>query len=230
MDTPAACTVDHCTAPRCTNQLRDHEAGQYLCLPCVRAIRSWLAELPAQMIVLREGSMHRETIGVPIRSSRATPPIPPREDTLNLTGPCAPGHVTDPHGDQEGPVPIAGTLGAWCRLILEESPNAAAPAAWTELGLADWLADRLRWCARQPWSGEMRGELWDMISLVRHITRVRPQKRPVSRPCPRCGLLLLTKEDHDLYVRCGNQACEAVYTEAELNDDAVQRAAQAAAA
>ena len=225
MDT--ADDTPRCTS--CTRQLRDHETGQYLCLPCVRTIRAWLSELPAQMTVLR-GSMQRETVGVPVRSSRATPPIPPREDTLNLTGPCAPGHVTDPHGDQEGPVPIVGTLGAWARLILEESPNAPAPAAWTELGLADWLADRLGWCARQPWSGEMRGELWDMISLVRHITRVRPQKRPVPRPCPRCGLLLLTKEDHDLYVRCGNQACEAVYTEAELNADAVQRAAQAAAA
>ena len=60
-------------------------------------------------------------------------------------------------------------------------------------------------------------------------TRCRPQKRPVTRPCPKCACLTLTKKDHDLYIRCGNETCEAVFTEAELNDDAARRAHTAAA-
>lgn len=214
-----------CLATRCTRELRDHEADQYLCMPCVRTIRGWLAELHYQLIVLREGSMHREVTGSRTRSGTRSAPMAPREDTLNLAGPAAPGDVRDEHGDQCGPIPIIGVLGSWSRIILEENPNAPQPDRWTEDVLADWLGQRLGWAARQSWVGEMCGELGDMIHAVRRITKVRPQKRPISRPCPRCSCLTLTKEDHDLYVRCGNETCEAVYTEAELNDDAQRRAA-----
>jgi hypothetical protein len=221
---PPACIAEHCT-----NQLRDHEQAQWICTACIRDIRRWLAELPNQMIVLR-ASMHREITGSPVRGgTQASAPIPPREDTLNLTGPASPGDVHDPHGDQEGPLPITATLGAWVCIILEESPNAPAPTTWTAEALALWIDAHLPFAARRQWAGELRGELWDMISLVRRITKVRPQKRPVTRPCPKCSCLTLTKEDHDLYVRCGNQVCEAVFTEAELNDDAQRRAEQAAA-
>jgi len=225
VNTAAPC----CTAERCTNQLRDHEAGQYLCTPCVRDIRQWLAELPNQMIVLR-ASMHREITGSPVRGgTKSSPPMPPREDTLNLLGPAAPGNVCDPHMDQEGALPLTATLGAWVCLILEESPNAPAPAVWTAEALALWLDGHLGWAVQQKWACELRAELWDMISAVRRITRCRPQKRPVTRPCPKCACLTLTKKDHDLYVRCGNETCEAVFTEAELNDDAARRAHTAAA-
>jgi hypothetical protein len=218
----------YCIAEHCTRQLREHEAGQYLCTPCVRDIRQWLAELPAQMIVLR-ASMHRETTGSPVRGGTKTPPLPGRLDTLNLLGPAAPGDVHDQHGDQHGPLPIGAVLGAWVRLIGEEL-RIDPPLPATEEALAAWLDQRLSWTARQPFAGELRGELWSMICAVRGITGVTPQTRPVRRPCPRCESMTLTKKDHDLYVRCGNVDCQAVYTQQELCDDAAQRAQQVAAA
>jgi hypothetical protein len=220
MDTDAAPPC--CTAEHCTRELRDHEAGQWICTPCIRTIRAWLTELPTQMIVLR-GSMQRETIGSPVRSGTRTPPLPGRLDTLNLIGPSAPGDVTDPHGDQHGPLPVTAVLGAWVRIICEER-RLDPPLPATEEALAHWLDQRLSWAARQPWCGELRGELWDMIRAVRGITRARPARRPVRRPCPRCLSLELTETDHQPYIECGQ--CEALWTQAELEADAEQRAAE----
>lgn len=218
-----------CIAARCTRDLRqpELEADQYLCLPCVRTMRNWLAELPNQMLVLR-ASTQREITGSPTRGGTKTPPLPGRLDTLNLCGPCAPGNVHDPYGDQEGPLPVAAVLGSWVRLCCEEL-RLDPPLPATEEALASWLDERLSWVVRQPFAAEAHQELGDMIRAVRGITRVRPARRPVPRPCPRCSCLTLTKEDHDLYVRCGNETCEAVYTEQELNDDAQRRAHSAAA-
>lgn len=214
MDTPA-CITEHCT-----RLLRQPEldAGQWICLPCIRTMRSWLAELPAQLIVLR-ASTQRESAGSPVRSGTRTPPLPGREDVLNLLGPSAAGNVHDPYGDQCGPLPIAATLGAWVRLIGEEL-RIDPPLPATEEGLASWLAQRLTWAAGQLWVGELHAELKSLIRMVRNSTRVRPGTRPVSRPCPRCQCLTLSRRDHDLYIRCGNQACEAIFLESELNEDA----------
>lgn len=229
MDTDAAPQSWPCAATTCQRELRqpELEAAQYLCTPCVGDMRRWLNEIPNQLVVLG-GSTQREITGSPVRGGTRTPPTPGRLDTLNITGPSAPGDIHDEHGDQHGPLPIGAVLGAWARIVIEER-RLNGPDRWTELRLATWLSPHLDWAALQPWAGCMRDELFGMISVVRGITRLRPQKRPVTRPCPRpqCATLALTQTDGDQYIRCG--ACGYSFTQQELNDDAARRAQGAAA-
>ncbi|NUL14488.1 hypothetical protein [Streptomyces lunaelactis] len=217
-----------CAATTCTRELRQHEleTGQQLCDPCLNDMRRWLSELPNQLVVL-VASAQRETTGNPTRGGTRTPPLPGRLDTLNLLGPAAPGTVHDPYGDQHGDAPIASILGAWVRIVIEER-RLNGPKTWTIPTLAAWLAPHLDWAATQQWAGELRDELWSMTRAIRGITRIRPQTRPISRPCPRelCASLALTETDGDQYIRCG--ACGYSYTQQELNDDAARRAATAA--
>ncbi|MFJ8583658.1 hypothetical protein ACIRD2_03220 [Streptomyces sp. NPDC093595] len=212
-----------CAAGTCARELRPHELDtrQLLCDPCIRGITGWLRELPNQMIVLA-ASVQRETTGAPTRSGSRTAPLPGRLDTLNLIGPAAPGTVQDPHGDQHGDLPVAATLGAWVRLVIEER-HLNGPDRWSPADLATWLAPHTGWAALQAWAGEYRDELWATIRAVRGITRVQPRTLPVSRPCPRCDELLLTHTDWDQYTRCSG--CGSSYTPSELNDDAARRAA-----
>ncbi|MFD7996861.1 hypothetical protein [Streptomyces mexicanus] len=205
-----------CTATSCHRTLRDWElAGQQtICTPCVSAIRAWLHEIPNQLIVLG-GSLQRETTGTVGGRGTRTAPLPGREDVLNLIGPAAWSDVHDPHGDQHGPLPIVGVLGAWVRIVCEErrwnGPDQPTPDA-----LALWLGrDRvLDWACRQPWAGEMRDELWSLIRTIRGTTRVRPQRRPIPQPCPRCDSLTLTETDWETYIDCGT--CESRFTRAEI--------------
>lgn len=212
-----------CTALTCTHTLRPHETdtGQQLCGPCVHAIRRWLASIPATMVVLA-ASTQRETAGAPTRSGSRTAPLPGRADTLNITGPWAIDTVHDEHGDQCGPLPIAAVLHGWVRLVAEER-HLRGPAAVTETALAAYLDAHLDWAANQPWAGEMHDELRQMMGRIWAITSTRPLTRAVTRPCPRCDGLTLTRTDGDLYVRCGE--CLGCWTETELGADAVARAA-----
>ena len=214
-----------CAAATCSHALRDHElaAGQILCTPCVDAIRAWLYELPLQITVL-EGSRQRETVGSQTggRSSHATAPLPGRDDVLNLLGPAAWNDwVYDPYEetaeDHHGAVPIAGVLIPWVRLIAEQR-RWNPPATLTPRALADWLATPrlLGWAARQLWAGAMRDELYGMMRTIRSTTRVRPQRRPVTQPCPRCDGLTLVETDHQLYIVCTSLTCERRFTRDEL--------------
>lgn len=205
-----------CAAETCDRTLRDHELDgfQTICTPCVSGIRTWLHEIPNQIIVL-EASRQRETVGAVGGRGTPTPPLPGRGDVLNLLGPAAWTTVQDEHGDQHGPIPIVGVLGAWVRIICEErrwnGPDAVTPQA-----LALWLAAHrpLDWACRRPWAGEMRDELWALTRTIRGVTRLRPQRRPVAQPCPRCDSLTLTETDHEVYVDCGT--CESRFTREEL--------------
>lgn len=212
-----------CAATTCTRALRDTElgAGQTLCTPCVRHIAGWLRELPLQITVL-EGSRQRETTstGSGGRTVHRTAPLPGRGDVLNLLGPAAwSDGIRDPHGDatadQHGPLPIAGVLIHWVRLITEERrwnpPLSLAPDH-----LAAWLAHTrpLDWASRRPWAGVMRDELHELMRTVRNTTALRPRRRAVAQPCPRCDALTLVETDHQLYTECGT--CESMYTREEL--------------
>ncbi|MFB7162303.1 hypothetical protein [Streptomyces sp. NPDC056242] len=216
-----------CAASTCSRELRDHElAGeQYLCSPCVSAIRTWMHEIPLQMIVLG-GSRQRETTGTAGgRGGTRTPPLPGRDDVLNLVGPAAWTTVPDPDGDSEGPTPIVGTLGDWMRIICEErrwnGPDETTPEA-----LALWLAAprRLDWACRRPWAGDMRDELYSLMRTIRGITRLRPQRRPIPQPCPRCDSLTLTETDHQQYIDCST--CDSLFTRSDLALGAVATAAR----
>ena len=215
MTAPAACIAEHCT-----RELRDHElaARQLLCDPCVHQIRRWLGAIPNLMIVLRRGSTQRErTSDTGGRGGTKEAPLPGRDATMNLTGPASIGDVRDIYGDQHGSRPLVGTLGDWVRIVLEER-RVDGPDRWTEEALSGFLASQLGWCSQQPWAGEMRGELWNMICAGLRIAGVTIQTRAVPRPCPRCCELSLQKTDHDWYNRCSK--CGNSYTDDELYADA----------
>lgn len=224
MDTPA------CTAEHCTRQLRpwELEARMVICSPCLGQMRTWLEQIPAALIVLRDGSMQRERTGAGGRVGTRTAPLPCREEVLNLIGPAASMDVHDPHGDQCGVRPLIGTLSDWVRVVLEER-LVDGPDAWTETALAAWLQRQLGWVSQQGWACETHRELRDLVWQIRGIARIDIRTRPVPRPCPndKCGQLLLTQTDGDQYTRCGG--CLGVFTQQELNDDAARRAETAAA-
>ncbi|MEU4172128.1 hypothetical protein AB0F46_35255 [Streptomyces sp. NPDC026665] len=214
-----------CAAATCTRELRDNElaAHQTLCTPCVDTIRTWLLELPTQIIVL-EGSRQRETTGSRTggRTVHRTAPLPGRADTLNLLGPAAwCDGVRDPYGDstddQHGALPIAGVLIPWVRLITEER-RWNPPLVLTPQALAEWLAAPrpLAWASRQPWGGDMRDELHQLMRTVRDVTNVRPRRRAITQPCPRCDSLTLVETDHQLYIDCTHPDCQSIFTRAEL--------------
>ncbi|MET8818491.1 hypothetical protein [Streptomyces rochei] len=207
-----------CAAATCSRSLRDDELAnsQLLCTPCVHLIGVWLqVELPRQVVVL-EASRQRETTGASTggRTAYRTAPLPGRDDTLNLLGPAAWTDVHDPHGDQHGPLPITGVLIPWARTVCEA--RRWDPPVLTPQALGAWLARPtvLDWAARQPWAGDMRDELHQLMRTVRAVTRLRPQRRPVPQPCPRCEDLALVETDHQLYIECGT--CQSMYTRDEL--------------
>ncbi|MFE9684148.1 hypothetical protein [Streptomyces sp. NPDC006285] len=214
-----------CAAATCHRELRDTEQtnGQTICTPCSDTIRVWLRELPTQIIVL-EGSRQRETTGTSSggRTVHRTAPLPGRPDILNLLGPAAwADGIRDPYGDahadQQGQLPIAGVLIPWVRLITEER-RWNPPAVLTPQALAAWLAapKPLAWASRQPWAGDMRDELHELIRVVRSTTRLRPGRRPIAQPCPRCDSLTLVETDHQLYIDCTHPDCGAMFTRVEL--------------
>ncbi|MBZ6258831.1 hypothetical protein KVH22_25280 [Streptomyces olivaceus] len=214
-----------CAAATCTRSLRPHETdtGQHLCTPCVDLIGVWLqVELPRQIIVL-EASRQRETTGASTggRTVHRTAPLPGRDDILNLLGPAAwTDHIADPYGqaaaDQHGTIPILGVLIPWTRTICDT--RRWNPPALTPTALAAWLARPrvLDWAARQPWAGDLRDELHQLMRTVRATTRLRPQRRPVPQPCPRCDDLTLVATDHQLYIECTDENCRAMFTRDEL--------------
>ena len=208
--------------PACSRGLHPDELDRWLCGACLRAVRAWLAELPAQLVVLR-GSRLRETTDGPRVAGSRTPPLPGRLDTLNLLGPCSPGDVTDPHGDQHGPLPIAGVLGSWVRLVAEDR-HLEGPQRGDPEHFAAWLGPHLDWAAGQPWATELHTELQQMMRTIRGITRVRPRTRAIPRPCPSCATLALAKTDWQTYVEC--QACGSLYTDTELADTAAAELAR----
>jgi len=212
-----------CAAATCSRILHDTErdAGQTLCTPCVDLIGVWLRELPLQITVL-EGSRQRETSGASSggRSVHRTAPLPGRDDVLNLLGPAAwADGIRDPYGqaqhDQHGPLPIAGVLIPWVRLITEER-RWDPPATLTPQALAIWLAQPqpLAWASRRPWAGALRDELQQLMRTVRDVTALRPRRRAIAQPCPRCDSLTLVATDHQLYTECGT--CGSMYLREEL--------------
>ncbi|MYS44089.1 hypothetical protein GTY23_23220 [Streptomyces sp. SID5998] len=212
-----------CAAATCSRTLRTTEldAGQTLCTPCVDLIGVWLRELPLQITVL-EGSRQRETTGAAGggRAVHRTAPLPGRDDVLNLLGPAAwNDSIRDPYGqaqhDQHGPLSIAGALLPWVRLITEER-RWNPPANLSAQALADWLVHPplLTWASRRPWAGNLRDELQQLMRTVRDVTSLRPRRRAVAQPCPRCDSLTLSAIDHQLYTECST--CQAMYTRDEL--------------
>lgn len=220
--------MTECIAATCSRDLRDNEiAVQLLCTPCLSRLRGWLHSIPAQMVVLREGSMQREVTGGIGRSGTRTPPLPGRLDTLTLLGPWASQPVRGHRDDQCDDIVVAETLYGWVRVVCEER-RLDGPVAMTEEALAEWLDGQLSWMARQHWIDDAFEEFAIMMRAIWGITRLHPQTRAVSRPCPNvaCDKLTLIQRDWGQYVEC--TSCERLWTVDELNLDAVSRMAKPA--
>lgn len=187
-------------------------------------LRRQLAELPellayAQLALLPGSAPQSGWVSGATREA----PLPCRLDVLSLLGPAAEETVRDPYGDQVGVEPILGTLLSWARLVAEESNYYRPSGGWTVGGLVAFLADRdvFEWAVQRPWADEYADEIaavhWQLVPLA----RLRPRRRPMSLPCPRCELLTLTAED-GRDIECSNPGCGTILRQSEYDDRAEQ--------
>lgn len=203
------------TCSTCPRDLLRAEHGRAACRICEHRIRRALREIVLQLPLLAASLERDRPGGVPVATrhpgrSEAAPP--PREDVLTLLGPHAPGDVTDPHHDQHGPLPITGTLAAWCWHIAAQHRGAPIPYQPTPAFLAAWLGVHLTWACAQPWISELDQELRQLLARIRGITRTGPRRRSLDVPCV-CGAFGLAAEDWATYVEC--DVCGRLYTDPE---------------
>jgi hypothetical protein len=158
--------------------------------------------------------------GARVSGATRTPPVPLRIHVASYLGPAAPGDVHDPHGDQDGTVPLAGTLAAWARLHVEES-DFGEPESGRLDDLLAYLTRPavLAWSVLQLWADEYAGEIHNAWCTLDRLAAIRPRRRPLQLPCPRCGLLSLSQQDGQ-DAQCGNDSCRAVLRQAEYDQRA----------
>lgn len=220
-DTDDAPAGRPCAGARCTSLLRDYEinAGLRLCGRCGRDMAAWMRDIPRQMVYLR-ALREKARTGTGGRSGTKTPPVPGSEIVLNLLGPAAPvGYVDGIDDDQHGPMPIHETLYR-CMTCVRRARDLIGPEGNTEEVLAGWLAPHMEWVAVQAWGPDVQARLHAMMGAIWAITRLKPLRYAVPRPCPRCGPYSLTLQgkDDDDKIEC--TVCGNRYTDAELNYDA----------
>ncbi|MFI6117454.1 hypothetical protein [Kitasatospora sp. NPDC051164] len=148
--------------------------------------------------------------GARVSGATRTPPAPLRIHIASYLGPAAPGDVHDSHRDQDGTVPLIGTLTAWARIHVEESTLGGPDSG----RLGDLLAylgrrDILAWTVQQLWADEYATEIHDIWRTLDRLAAIRPRRRALQLPCPRCGLLSLSQQDGQ-DAECGNDNCRTV--------------------
>lgn len=151
-----------------------------------------------------------------VSGATRTAPLPCRADVLSLLGPAAPGPVRDLRGDQVGPQPIPAVIASWARLVAEETHQCLVTG--TVGGHLRFLTRRreLAWSVRQPWADEYAAEIDDAWRVLQPLAMLRPRRRALPLPCPRCQLLSLSQLDGD-DIRCGNVGCSRVMRQAEYD-------------
>ncbi|MFG3228139.1 hypothetical protein ACGF07_25605 [Kitasatospora sp. NPDC048194] len=180
-----------------------------------------LAEIPllaawAQLSVM-PGAGRR---GARVSGATRTPPAPLVMHVASYLGPAAPGDVRDPHGDQDGIVPLAGTVATWARIHVEES-DLGGPESGRLDDLLAYLGRRdvLAWSVLQMWADEYAAEIHGAWCTLDRLAAVRPRWRALQLPCPRCKLYSLSQLDGD-DIRCGNESCWAVLRQDEYDQRA----------
>ncbi|MFB7907667.1 hypothetical protein ACFC1T_14640 [Kitasatospora sp. NPDC056076] len=153
--------------------------------------------------------------GARVSGATRTPPAPLRIHIASYLGPASPGDVHDPYGDQDGITPLAGTLNTWARIHAEES-NLGAPRSGSIGTLTAYLSRRdiLAWAVQQMWADEYASEIHEAWRVLDGLAAIRPRRRALQLPCPRCGLLSLSQQDGQ-DAECGNESCRAVLRPAE---------------
>ncbi|KDN86730.1 hypothetical protein [Kitasatospora cheerisanensis] len=174
-----------------------------------------IARLRRQLLDLPELLAYAHLAILPSSNTRSgyvtgatrTAPTPARLDVLSLLGPAATDTVRDPYGDQDGLIPAAGTITAWTRIHAEEHGQQPAD---TNLGTQlAYLAHLLPWAAAQPWADEYAAEIADLHRRCSPLALLRPRRRLMQLPCPRCRLQALVREDgHD--IECATPGCGTI--------------------
>lgn len=133
---------------------------------------------------------------------------------------------------------LQAVLATWCDEVAEECPDASGVTLegltrWTvwdheAVGprsagatrrLVRWLDPHLGWCARQPWVGDMLGDLATACSRARARFPIEECERRVDTVrCPACGAWSLVVVPPAVYgadavVRCVLPACGLVMSE-----------------
>jgi hypothetical protein len=149
--------------------------------------------------------------GARVSGATRTPPAPLVIHVASYLGPAAPGDVRDLYGDQDGIVPLAGTLAAWARIHAEECDRFGYPRSGSIGALVAYLGRRdvLVWSVQQMWADEYAAEIHDAWRYLDGLAAIRPRRRALQLPCPRCGLLSLSQQDGQ-DAECGNESCMAI--------------------
>ncbi|NUS14546.1 MAG: hypothetical protein HOY69_24630 [Streptomyces sp.] len=146
--------------------------------------------------------------GARVSGATRTPPTPLAMHAASYLGPAAPGDVHDPYRDQDGIVPLAGTLTAWARVHVEECGRFGEPASGRIGDLLAYLSRRdvLAWGVTRMWADEYASEIHSCWLTLDRLAAIRPRRRALPLPCPRCGLLSLSQQDGQ-DIECGNASC-----------------------
>ncbi|MGC5034122.1 hypothetical protein ACPXCS_06165 [Streptomyces sp. DT190] len=208
---------------------RATEAGLHACPRHTAELRVWLAELPAQVRLLRRflipaSAPAQGRLG---GTGRATAPVPVDLRVLTLLGP---GHVDPHHADDDGTVPILAWLGGWAGHIAYTQPSVTrdpygtahvrpCEQAWprhgeTVTGWCTWLIRYLPYALTQPWVGDLYRQLGDLNARILDLTHATPHTHPRSAPCPHCGtfdLVAIDGQTDILCNTCGHQLDPQAY-------------------
>ncbi|MFG2899541.1 hypothetical protein ACGFZH_20970 [Streptomyces zaomyceticus] len=195
-----------------------HDAGpsRTACVRCEHRVRSWLAEIPRQLVLLTAslelGTRPAQGFG---GAGRAHSPLPVRGDVLNLLGPAAPGPVRDTAGDQSDRQPVHAVLHAWADQLAEDLGHILPPIT-PRAPYADYLARHLGHVVRSSWVALLHAELDDLVRRIRTVTTTEPRRHALQAPCPSCQAFALGRTDWETYIDC--TVCGQLLTPDEYDD------------
>lgn len=181
------------------------------CFACSNRLRNMVVELRRQYVFLLASRQREQGGGERVSASKTNAPTPGRMDVLNLLGPAADGTV---HGDdQTGPVPFQAVLETWSQVITEE--RHLKPVKRTVAELTDRLLRHHEWIVQQPFAADYDLEIKELLTAVRSVTRIDPQRHALHVLCPGCDLMAMVREDHSPWAAectsCGVKLVEMDY-------------------
>jgi hypothetical protein len=179
--------LDRLTADRLRQQLR---AIPELCA------YAWLDLAPSTTV--RYGSIH---------TARLHAPSPVNERILSLLGPGDYLNEPDPHGDQDGPMPVAAVLNAWARVVTGRRYPRIGPACAV-------LLERWPATTGNTWSRQLAIDIGRLHGTLEAAASLHAHTRTLELPCPRCTLFALeAMAGRD--ISCSN--CGATMTPADYD-------------
>lgn len=172
-----------------------------ICAACFGRLRSMIAELPEEYVLLTLSRQPVMAGGDGRSSKRLHPPTPGREDTLNLLGPWARQSVTDGK-DQVGQTPFLGVLEGWCEVVTKERHLTRFRRNVT--AMVDRLLKHLTWLTDQEFAGLFFEEIEGLLRATQRITLTRSRMELLRGvACPSCGMFAMVRYLPDDYAaRC----------------------------